>query len=106
MRRRKSQVLIQVESHDARKIKRSFLVKLGEMPIHAHHRAACGQPKHRFRFLAHRAGDKLRRLPTDFFTVAIQEYQHAAASLYLAFLLAETGMPRKPRIIDSTGTCG
>src|SRR6266404_7888708 len=94
MCRRKSQVLIQIESHDAGKIKRSLLVKLHEMLVHAHHRAARGQSKHQFRFLAHRAGDKLRRLPADLFTVALQEYQHTAPSLYLAFLLAETGWRR------------
>src|SRR6266850_946862 len=106
MRCGKSQVFIQVESHDARKINRSFLVKLYEMLIDAHHRATRGQSEHQSRFLAHRAGDELRCLPADFFTVALQKYQHAAPSLYLAILLAETGVRRKPRIIDSTGTGG
>src|SRR6267142_3238980 len=106
MRRRKPQVLIQIESYDSRKIERSFLVKLHEVPIDADHGATRCQPEHQLRILANRTGDKLSRLPADLFTVALQEYQHAAPSLNLAILLAEIGWRRKPRIIDSTGTCG
>src|ERR1700687_2382151 len=106
MRRRKSEIFIEIESHNARKIKGSFLVQLHQVLVDAQHRATRGQPQHRFLFLAYRAGDKLRRLPADLVTVAFQEHQHAAPSLDLAFLLAETGKWRKPRIIDSTETGG
>src|SRR2546426_11689482 len=61
------------------------------MLIDVHHRATRGQSEHQSRFFAHRAGDELRCLPADFFTVALQKYQHAAPSLYLAILLAEAG---------------